>query len=151
MCSVRLVRGVPVASAPERLDGDTSRQLRLALAELAERGYATLVVDLSNTRFCDQAGRAVLTRAHERACAEGGELRLVGTRRASLQTFSPCGVARPPRRFASLDEAVAELPAAAIAPAGGPAGTIAWLIRDNPHPRIRRPGRPARPRTAAGA
>jgi anti-sigma B factor antagonist len=154
MCSVRLVRGVPVAVAPDRLDGETSRRLEPELERLAQRGYATIVVDLSNTKVCDHAGLAVLISAHERASAEGGELRLVGTSRALRRMSSPGGVPPRPRRFASLDEAVAELPAPVIAPPEaslGPVGTIVWLVRDNPRQRIRRTGRRARPMTAARA
>jgi anti-sigma B factor antagonist len=154
MCSVRLVRGVPVAVAPDRLDGETSRRLEPELDELAKRGYATIVVDLSNTRICGQAGLAVLIGAHERARAEGGELRLVGTSRALRRMSSAGGVPSRPRRFASLDEAVAELPAPVIAPPAarvGPVGAIVWLVRDNPGQRITQAGRRARPMKAARA
>jgi hypothetical protein len=53
---------------------------------------------MSRTRFCDSAGFTVLVRAHKRAVAEGGELRLV------IPLFS------------SLDEALAPRPAAVIQP-----------------------------------
>jgi anti-anti-sigma regulatory factor len=151
-CPVRLVRGVPVAAAPDRLDDDNSRRLGLVLAELANRGYATVVVDLSNTRFCGQAGSAMLMRAHERACAEGGELRLVAPTRVLPRMFALGRGSCRPRRFASPDEAVAELPAAAIAPSAastGPAGTIVWLVRDNPRPQIGQLRRRARCMTTA--
>jgi anti-anti-sigma factor len=153
-CSVRLVRGVPVAAAPGRLDGGTSHRLRLALDRLADRGYATVVVDLSNTRFCDEAGLAVLIGAHGRARAEGGELRLVETSRALRRMSSVAVIPCKPRRFASVDEAVAELPAAAIAPPDaslGRAGAIIWLVPDRPPRRTRRTARRARPMTVAPA
>jgi anti-sigma B factor antagonist len=150
MSSVRLVRGVPVAAAPDRLDGETSRRLELELSQLAEHGYATIVVDLSNTRFCDQAGLAVVICAHERASAEGGELRLAGTGRVVRRMSSPGGVPSRPCRFASVDEAVAELPAPAIAPPAARFGSI-WLVRDNRRQRIRRTGRGARPMKAVRA
>jgi len=44
---------------------------------LREGGHATVVVDMSRTRFCDSSGIHVLLGAHERAVAAGGELRLV--------------------------------------------------------------------------
>jgi anti-anti-sigma regulatory factor len=149
MCSVRLIRGIPVAAAPDRLDADGARRLRLALAELADGGYATIVADLSSTTLCDEDGLAVLISAHERACAEGGELRVVATSRAMLATLSSTDASTRPRRFASLDEAVAELPAAAIAPPNsgvGPAGTIVWQLLDNPRQPASR-----RARTMTGA
>jgi anti-anti-sigma regulatory factor len=151
MCSVSLVRGVPVATAPGRLDADGSRRLRLALSELADSGYATVVADLSDTRLCDQDGLAGLISAHEGACAEGGELRVVATSRAVLAMLAGVGASAGPRQFATVDEAVAELPAAAIAPpnAGlGPAGTIVWQVLDDPRSRA---GRRARILTATSA
>jgi anti-anti-sigma regulatory factor len=151
MCSVRLVRGVPVATAPEQLDADGSLRLRLALSELADSGYATIVADLSGTRLCDRDGLAVLTSAHEGACAEGGELRVVATSRSVLAMLAGVGASSRPRQFANVDEAVAELPAAVIAPpnAGlGPAGTIVWQVLDDPRSR---PGRRARTLTSTSA
>jgi anti-anti-sigma regulatory factor len=151
MCSVRLVRGVPVATAPDRLDADGSHRLGLALSELADSGYATVVADLSHTTLCEQDGLAVLVSAHEGACAEGGDLRVVATGRAVLAALSRVGASSRPRQFATVDEAVAELPAAAIAPpnAGlGPAGTIVWQVLDDPRPRA---GRCARTLTGTPA
>jgi anti-sigma B factor antagonist len=139
-CPVRMIRGVPVAAAPDRLDASTSRRLWSALTQLAERGHATLVVDLSRTQFCDSAGLRVLIGAHERACAEGGELRLVTASRMMLKMLSLAGIPRRPRPFPNLDQAVAELPAAMIAPPGplpAPAGGIAWRVSDT----RRRPSR----------
>ena len=49
----------------------------MVLLRSADRGHATVVVDMTGTRFCDSAGLTVLVRAHKRAQAEGGELRLV--------------------------------------------------------------------------
>lgn len=151
MWSVRLVRGVPVAAAPGRLDADGSHRLGLALSELAGNGYATVVADLSNTRLCDQDGLAVLISAHEDACAEGGELRVVATGRALLAMLSGVDASSRPRQFASVDEAVAELPAAAIAPPNawlGPSGTIVWQVLEDPRPRT---GRRARTLTGTPA
>jgi anti-anti-sigma regulatory factor len=50
---------------------------RAVLLEAACRGHATFVVDMTRTRLCAAAGLSVLVRAHKRAVAEGGELRLV--------------------------------------------------------------------------
>jgi anti-sigma B factor antagonist len=72
-----MINGVPVVATPAEVDITTADQLCAVLLDAAGRGYATVVVDMSRTRFCDSSGLHVLLRAHERATAEGGELRLV--------------------------------------------------------------------------
>jgi anti-anti-sigma factor len=114
---ISLVRGVPVVAAPSRIDRSTSSAFRIALSRPAERGHATVVVDLAATQSCDADGAAILLRAHERAWAEGGELRLAAARPAVLRGLFQAEAGRMPRRFGNVEEAVAELPAVAIAPA----------------------------------
>src|SRR6266567_1289132 len=72
-----MINGVPVVEAPEEIDICNAEQLRIALLEAASRGHATIVVDMTRTRFCDSSGFSVLVAAHQRALAEGGGLRLV--------------------------------------------------------------------------
>src|ERR1700722_4491936 len=72
-----LMRGVPVVSAPDRLDSGNAHLLQAAVSHWAAYGYATLVVDMTTTRLCNPAAFKVLLRAHRRAQAEGGELRIV--------------------------------------------------------------------------
>jgi uncharacterized protein len=72
-----MINGVPVAAAPAEIDATTAEQLRVVLLRSAARGQATIVVDMTRTRFCDSAGLTVLVQAHRRAVAGGGELRAV--------------------------------------------------------------------------
>lgn len=72
-----MINGMPVVTAPEEIDVTTAEHLRAVLFHAAARRHATVVVDMSRTRFCDSAGLAVLVRAHKRAVTEGGELWLV--------------------------------------------------------------------------
>jgi anti-sigma B factor antagonist len=72
----RAARVPVVVVAPPEVDLDTAAELRAALLRAAAR-IPTVVLDLSGTQFCDSAGLSVLVRAHRRALAEGGELRLV--------------------------------------------------------------------------
>ena len=51
-CPVTTLRGVPVITAPQEIDMASAERLRAVLAETAARGHATIVVDLSSTRFC---------------------------------------------------------------------------------------------------
>ena len=72
-----LINGVAVVSASAEIDVTTAEQLRMVLLEADRHGPATVVVDMTRTRFCDSAGLAVLAEAHRRALAGGGGLRLV--------------------------------------------------------------------------
>lgn len=101
---------------PAEIDITNAGQLRAALLAAAAQGYATIVVDLTETSFCDTSGLQVLVLAHRRAAAEGGELRLVVRAAALLRLFSLTGVDHVIPNFASLDQAVSVLPAAAIRP-----------------------------------
>ena len=115
-CAVTMLRGVPVITAPAEIDVASAELLRAALADTAARGHATIVVDLSATRFCDSAGLHALIRAHRAAMAEGGGLRLVIGSPGVLRIFAITGVDRVLPRFADRAAAVAPLPAVAIDP-----------------------------------
>jgi anti-sigma B factor antagonist len=116
---VTVISGLPVVSAPAEIDIANAGSLRAALQSAAGRGHATIVVDMSETAFCDTAGLQVLVLAHRRAAAEGGELRLVVRAASLLRLFSLTGVDRVIANFATLDAAVSELPAVAIRPSQG--------------------------------
>jgi len=104
----KMISGVPVVTAPPEIDIITADQLRAVLLDAAARGHATVVVDLTGTRFCDSYGLHTLLRAHKLAQADGGELRLVIPADGAvprifaltgLDQFAPC--------FTSLKEALA--------------------------------------------
>ncbi len=99
--------GVPVVAAPEEIDIATAYGLRAALASAA-RGQATVVVDMTRTHACDTTGLRVLVRAHKRALAQGGELRLVISSPDVRRLLAVTGLDRVIRHFASLDEALAQ-------------------------------------------
>jgi anti-sigma B factor antagonist len=112
---ITVIRDVPVVTAPEEINIGTAYGLRAALASAA-RGQATVLVDMTRTRCCDAVGLQVLVRAHKRALATGGELRLVTSSTEILQLFAITGIDRVIRRHASLDEALAYLSAGASQP-----------------------------------
>jgi len=108
-----MINGVPVVEASEEIICN-AEQLRIVLLEASSRGHATIVVDMTRTRFCDSSGFSVLVGAHKRALADGGGLRLVipdGSR--VLRIFTMIGLGRFIPRFASLDQALPPGPAAA--------------------------------------
>ena len=96
------------------IDASNAGWLREVLLEAAARGHATFVVDMTRTRFCDSAGLGVLVRAHNRALADGGELRLVIPASASvLRMLAIAGIDQVIPNFPSLYEAVVPAPATA--------------------------------------
>jgi anti-sigma B factor antagonist len=109
----RMTSGVPVVTGPAEIDVASAYQLRAALLQAAADGHPTVVVDLAGTRFCDSAGLNLLLRAHKRALAGGGELRLViPTGAPVLRIFTVTGLDRVIPQFASLGQALAQGPGA---------------------------------------
>ena len=100
--------GVPVMTAPAEIDITTAGQLRAMLGGEAACGHTTLVVDMTGTQFCDCAGLAVLVRAHRRARAGGGGLRLVLPVGGSVpRLFTLIGLDRVIPYFTGLEQALA--------------------------------------------
>jgi anti-sigma B factor antagonist len=113
----KMTDGVPVITAPAEIDITTADQLRAVLLDTAARGHATVVVDLTDTRFCDSYGLHALLRAHKLARADGGELRLVIPADGAVpRIFALTCLDRVIPCFASLTEALAQAPAAARNP-----------------------------------
>jgi len=109
----QMVGGVPVVTAPAEIDTTTAGQLRAILLDWQTRGHTTVVVDMTGTRFCDSAGLRELVRAHKRARAESGELRLVLPADGAVpRVFTFTGLDRLIPHFAALEQALAQVPAA---------------------------------------
>jgi anti-sigma B factor antagonist len=104
---------VPVVTAPAEIDTTTAGRLRAILFEWHARGHATVVVDMTGTQFCDSAGMRELVRAHKRARAEGGELRLVLPADGAVRrVFTFTGLDRLIPHSAALEQALAQVPTA---------------------------------------
>jgi anti-anti-sigma factor len=126
---VRMADGVPVITAPAEIDITTAAELEAVLSDWRTRGYATVVVDMTGTRFCDSAGLTELVQAHRQAVADGGGLRLVITADdAVLRILTLIGVDRVIPRFPSLQQALAQ----ATATAGAPDGRSALAAKHGP-------------------
>jgi anti-sigma B factor antagonist len=118
---IEMVNGVPVVTAPEEIDISNADGLDAVLREAAADGHAMFVVDLTRTQFCDSAGLGALARAHNRARANRGELRLVKPTSASvLHVLAITGIDQVIPNFPSLYEAVEPAPATAPRPPPGP-------------------------------
>jgi len=122
---IEMASGVPVVTLPAEVDVTSPDVLRAALLLAPRHGHATIVVDMTQTQLCDSSGLNMLVRAHKRAVAEGGELRLVIPDTSMLGgVLAVTGIDRLIPSFTSLDEALAETPAARTA--GGSA--LDWSI-----------------------
>jgi anti-anti-sigma factor len=110
---VELVEGVPVVATPEEIDITNAEALRSALHTAATNGHRTLVVDMTQTKFCDSSALHSLLAAHKRAEAEGREVLLVIPSTAVLRVFAITGVDHMIPNFTSLPEALAQTPATA--------------------------------------
>jgi anti-sigma B factor antagonist len=109
---VEVIKSVPVVAAPEAIDITNAAGLRAALLQAAACGHGTLVVDMSHTQFCDTAGIHALVAAHRRARAEGGQVLLVIGGAAVRRILSITGLDRVIPHFSSLEQALAQTPAA---------------------------------------
>lgn len=110
---VDMVKGVPVLTAPEEIDITNAGQLQTALLESARHGPGGFVVDLARTQFCDTSGLHALVGARKRARAQGGDMLLVTPAAGVLRIFAITGLDQVFLSFASLEEALARLPAGA--------------------------------------
>ena len=98
-----------VVTVATEVDVTTAPQLDAALLTACST-CPTVVVDMSQTAFCDSSGLTALVQAHQRAQANGGELRLVITTPQVLSTFTVTGADRMFPIFASLSDALAAGP-----------------------------------------
>jgi anti-anti-sigma factor len=98
--------GVAVVMPPAEIDIVHAASFRAALADAAI-GHPTLIVDLTQTAFCDSTGLRLLLQASDRAARDGGELRLVLASPQLLRIFSVTGFEQLFPIFATLPEALA--------------------------------------------
>ena len=108
MFPVEMIEGVPVVVAPEEIDIANAEALRSALLKAAANGNGRLVVDMTQTRFCDLSGLHTLAAAHNRAQAEGREVLLVIPSPPVLRVFALTAMDRVVATFTTLTEALAQ-------------------------------------------
>jgi anti-sigma B factor antagonist len=104
---VRWAEGLPVVATPVEIDATNAAELRQSLLSCANGSHPTLVVDMTETMFCDSTGLHQLVRARMRALAAGGEVRLVIKAAPVLRLFTIMGIDRLFPVFATLGDAVA--------------------------------------------
>jgi len=108
MFPVEMVDGVAVVAAPEEIDITNAGAMRSALLEAAANGNRKLVVDMTQTQFCDSSGLHTLLAAHKRAQAEDRQVVLVIPSTTVLRVFVLTGMDRVLPNFTTLSEALAQ-------------------------------------------
>jgi anti-sigma B factor antagonist len=108
--AARVIRGVPVVTAPAEVDVGNATLLRAALLRAAAGNHATIILDMTATEFCDSAGLSVLVRGHRRALAEGGSLRVVTSTPQVLRILNVTGLDSLLEHFGTLEKALEPLP-----------------------------------------
>jgi anti-anti-sigma factor len=110
---------------PAEIDISNADKVRDHLLAVLHEGPTVLIVDMSETTFCDSAGVNALVRVYQQALALGAAVRLVTTTRAVQRVLNVTGVDRLIDTFRAVDQALgAEGPArarevAVLAPAAG--------------------------------
>jgi anti-anti-sigma factor len=109
-----------VIALPAEIDMANADRVGQQLGSALAPGVATVIADMTATRFCDSSGMSMLVRAHGQAAANGTELRLVVASTAVLRTLTLLGLDQLLPIYPSLSQA---LPGTL----SGWAGYRAWL------------------------
>jgi anti-sigma B factor antagonist len=92
-----------VITMPAEIDAANADQVRQALLSAASPDVAVLIVDMSETTFCDSAGVRAIIAAYRQAAAAGTRLRLVTT--SVLRIFQVIGADQLIPIYPTLEEA----------------------------------------------
>src|SRR5437763_13688010 len=99
-----------------QLDMDTAPALHAAFEELATRGLADVVVDLTELDFCDSAGLSSFVVGHTRCVEQGGWLRLAAPNAFLIRLLSVVGVAGTVPMYGTVEGACRDDPADRVGP-----------------------------------
>jgi anti-sigma B factor antagonist len=117
---VTMLGGVPVVEAPQEIDAANAEWFGKILLHAAQCEHATVVVNMTGTRFCDSAGVHVLARAHERVTGVGGRLLLVVPPAGAVdRVFTLTGLDQAIPMFGDLKEALEQVHAVVPRPLEG--------------------------------
>jgi anti-sigma B factor antagonist len=94
-----------VVTLPAEVDVTNADEIRQALLAAASHDVAVLIIDMSETTFCDSAGVQAIIAAHQQAAATGTELRLATT--AVLRILTLVGIDQLIPIYSTLQAALA--------------------------------------------
>jgi len=97
-----------VVTVPAEVDATNSAEVRQALLAAASQDLPILIIDMSETTFCDSTGVQAIVAAHQQAAATGTRLRLVAT--AALHILTVIGVDQLIPVYPDLEAALAARP-----------------------------------------
>lgn len=100
-----------VVTVPAEIDTTNAGEVRRALLAAAGQDAAVLIIDMSETTFCDSAGVQAIIGTYHQAAAAHIELRLVAT--AVLRILTLVGVDQLVPIYPTLEAALAGTPTAA--------------------------------------
>jgi anti-sigma B factor antagonist len=106
-----------VAALPVEIDVSNADRAAGELFAAVKPGVRVVIVDMTLTTFCDSSGLRAIAQAHDRAQAQGAELRLVTAAPGVLRVLAVTGLDTVPV-YPRLDEALAAAPGAT-----GPGGS----------------------------
>jgi anti-sigma B factor antagonist len=115
-------RGLPVATAvpvlPAEIDVSNADRVAGELFAAIKPGTRVVIVDMTLTTFWDSSGLRAIAQAHDRAQAQGAELRLVTASPGVLRVLAVTGLDAVVPVYSRLDDALAAAP-------GGPGPGVA--------------------------
>jgi anti-sigma B factor antagonist len=94
-----------VITMPAEIDVTNADEIREALLGATRQETAVLIIDMSETTFCDSAGMQAVITAQQQAATAGTQLRLVAT--AVLRIFTVTGADQLIPVFPTLAAALA--------------------------------------------
>lgn len=97
-----------VITMPAEIDAINADEISRALISAASSDAAVLVIDMTETTFCDSAGVQAIVAAHKQAATTGTQLRLAAT--AALRILTLVGVDQLIPVFPTLEAALAGAP-----------------------------------------
>jgi anti-anti-sigma factor len=99
-----------VIALPAEIDMANADRVGQQLGAALAPGVATVIADMTATRFCDSSGISVLVRAHKQAAASRTELRLVVPSGAVLRALTLVRMDDVLPIYPSLSQALAAEP-----------------------------------------
>jgi anti-sigma B factor antagonist len=99
-----------VVTLPAEIDATNAEDIRRALVSAASHNPAVLIIDMSETTFCDSGGVGAIIDAYRQARAAGIQLRLVASK--VLRILTLVGVDQLIPMYPNLEAALAETAAA---------------------------------------
>ncbi|WP_052809740.1 STAS domain-containing protein [Streptomonospora alba] len=101
-----------VAAMPAEIDIHNRDALVQRMAGLLDAAAGVLVVDMTETTFCDSSGVHALLSVRRRALEHGKQIRVAAPNRNVRRVLEICGIAKLVPIHASVEESLSHSPSA---------------------------------------